>query len=391
MKINYRKDLEQAARQMILIHRADTLIKLILRTIVRAVGVRHAGIFVYDKEREEYVARISRGITDFKIPGGLVKLKKDNPLIRYFTDKKLHFPKDTLLWNKVSLLLKSPKIKRDKESRRFLGELRFNLSLYEAKACIPAFFRNELIAVLFLGDKANKKSFVEEELGFLSVLASDTAMAIKNAWLVGDLNKQLENNKRLLLQVVSALASSIEAKDKYTKGHTERVVQYSMDISSNMKNMLKNEEWDEFNRRLKIAALLHDIGKIGIPENILNKPDYLTPEERKIIETHPLIGENILNHIDGFDDVLIGVKHHHERYDGAGYPGALKGKNIPLIAAIIALADSFDAMTTDRPYRKALTVEQAVNEVKKNRGKQFAPKIVDAFLRIKPLNVIQIL
>ena len=206
----------------------------------------------------------------------------------------------------------------------------------------------------------------------------------KNAWLIEDLNHQLDLNKNLLLQSVSALAMAIEAKDKYTMGHIERVVEHAITIAHNLKNRRKIPKavgaWDRFVEDLRIAALLHDIGKIGVPENILGKKGRLNSQERNVIRNHPVIGTNILLHIEKFDRILQGVKHHHERYDGTGYPLNLKGRKIPLIASIICLADAFDAMTTDRPYRRALGLKQALKEVKVNRGKQFAPEVVDAFL-----------
>jgi len=379
MRIDYRRSLEKAARQMILIHRPDTLVKLILRAIQRTVKVRHAGMFIYDKSRDAYVVKISRGFSGLKIPSGFAKLNADNPLITYFTDQRLPFDRGSLLWDKIRRL---KPLRRDKKTAAFISSLKFNLSLYSARACIPSFCRRELVAVLFLGEKINRKSFVEEEVGFLSVLASDMAMAIKNAWLVEDLNQQLERNKRLLLQVVSALASSIEAKDQYTKGHTERVVDCAMQIARRLKHTVDSQAWSSFTEELKVAALLHDIGKIGIPEVVLNKPDVLSEEERRIIQKHPLIGQSILGHIEGFESVLLGVKYHHERYDGCGYPEGLKGKKIPFVAAIIALADAFDAMTSDRPYRQALSLAETLEEVRRNRGKQFSPIVVDAFLKI---------
>jgi HD-GYP domain-containing protein (c-di-GMP phosphodiesterase class II) len=377
MKISYRYDLEKTARQMILIHRADTLIKLILRTIIKSVKVRHAGVFIYDNSRDEYVVKVSRGHSGFKVPVGFVKIKKDSPLIRYFTDAKLSFSKEALSLDQIKRL----RAKFGKTPlKKTIEELYFNLSFYKAKLCIPAFFRNDLIGIFFLGDKKNGRAFNRNEIGFLSVLASDAVMALKNAGLIEELNNQLAINNRMFLQTVSALASSIEAKDRYTSGHTERVTEFSLVIAGRINKHRKIKDWAKFIKDLRIAALLHDIGKIGVPEAILNKPAALTPEERAIIEKHPLIGVNILNHIAEFSNVLAGVKHHHERYNGGGYPSQLKGKQIPLIASIIALADAYDAMTTDRPYRSALSREAAIKEIQENRGRQFAPSVADAFL-----------
>jgi putative nucleotidyltransferase with HDIG domain len=383
MKRDYRKHLENAARQMILVHRVDTLARLIVRTIVRNIHVEHAGIFLYDKTKGEYIVKVSKGRKGTKIPVGFTKVKNDNPIIRFFTDKNLkkYFKQDYLLYSRINYLIKNGRAGGDKNLSDFLERLKSEFSLYQAKAFIPGFYRKNLIGVLFLGDKADGKSFRPEELGFLSVLASDVVMAIQNAWLFEDLNNQLSINKKLFLSTVTALATAIEAKDRYTLGHTERVMRYSLEIARNLAGItIPNIK--EFEENLKIAALLHDIGKIGISESLLNKKAPLTDKERMSISEHPLMGVEILNPITEFKDVLLGVKYHHERYDGKGYPFKLSGNQIPLAAAIISVADAYDAMTSKRPYRKALTDEKAVVQIKSNRGKQFNPVVVDAFLRI---------
>jgi HD-GYP domain-containing protein (c-di-GMP phosphodiesterase class II) len=382
--LNYKKDLEKAARQMILIHRVDTLIKLILRSIIKNVKVKHAGFLLYDKERNEYVAKTSKGEGGLRVPCGFTKVKKDNSLIRYFTDENLRvLGRDFLLLNKVDSFLNSQKGKKNKELKTFFEKVKFQFSLYNAVACIPGFFRNELICILILGQKLDRKQFSKEELGFLSVLSSDVVMAIQNAWFFQDLNTQLQINKKLFLQTVEALATAIDAKDKYTLGHTERVSHYSLVVAEEMKNMKRDifKDWDKFIQNLRIASLLHDIGKIGVSEEILNKKTSLTVRERREIQKHPLVGFLILKQVDEFQEPMGGVKHHHERYDGGGYPDGIRGRKIPLIAQIISVVDTFDAMTTDRPYRKGLSDEEAAKVIKENRGKQFSPIIVDAFLR----------
>ncbi|MFA5271219.1 MAG: HD domain-containing phosphohydrolase [Candidatus Omnitrophota bacterium] len=382
MKTEYQKKLATAARQTILIHRADTLVRIILRTIIQSLKVKHAGIFIYDKYKDEYVVKVSRGHYNFKIPQGFVKIKRDNPLVRYFTDKSINFTKEHILWDKILKYSKASAGKNNVKIKNILEGVKSNLSFYQAKACIPGFFRDDLVGILFLGEKINKKKLNDDELRFLSVLASDVVMALKNAWLIEDLNRQIDRNKRLLLQTISALASSIEAKDKYTIGHTERVADYSLAIAIILRKSKKVEHWDKFFENLRIAALFHDIGKIGIPENILNKNKSLNTAERKVIMQHPVIGANILGHIEELCQALEGVKYHHEKYDGTGYPFHLKGKKIPLIASIISLADTFDALVSDRPYRKAISAEEAVRKIKKARGSQFMPCVVDAFLKM---------
>jgi uncharacterized domain HDIG len=184
------------------------------------------------------------------------------------------------------------------------------------------------------------------------------------------------NMKKSYVDTVNALSLAIEAKDQYTEGHSSRVVYYAEKIGREMRfseNHIDN---------LKIASILHDIGKIGIPEAILNKPGRLTDEEYAVIKSHPSIGANIIKDIDALKGISDVIKHHHERYDGKGYPDGMGGDRIQLDAYIISLADAYDAMCSDRPYRKAMTREQAVDIIKQERGKQFNPKVVDVFLKI---------
>ncbi len=376
---DYKKELEKAAKQMILIHRPETLVKLILRTIVRTLNLEHASLILYDETRDIYVAHTSSGKTGFKIPKGLTKISKDNSVIRYFMNSK---SKDS---SQDYILFSAIQFSHDPLHK----EMRNQFFLYNAKACIPGFFRDKLIFALFLGGKFDGEDFLPEELDYLSALSSDTVMAIQNARFFQDLNDQLNKNNRLFLQTALALSSAIEAKDHYTQGHTERVTYYSSIIALELKatgNIPKTE--NNLIENLRISALLHDIGKIGIPEKILNKPGFLDEEERKEMNKHPLIGANILGKVDEFHEPILGVKYHHERYDGSGYPEGLKADEIPFIAQIISVADTFDAMTTDRPYRKGLTKEEAIREIEKEKNKQFNPVIADAFINAYRKNKI---
>lgn len=371
MPTDYKKELEKAARQMILIHRVDTLVRIILRTIVRTLKLEHASLILYDETQDAYVANASRGKPGLKIPRGFSKISKDSPIIRYFTNRRPQAQgQDYLLLDQLEHSIDPL---HEKIKTQFL--------LYNAKACIPGLFRNKLIFALFLGEKLDRQDFTHEELGFMSVLSSDTVMAVQNAWLFQDLNKQLQKNTRLFLQTALALSSAIEAKDPYTQGHTERVANYSLVVANELKatgEIPKNEK--NLLENLRISSLLHDIGKIGIPEKILNKNKPLNQKELNEMKKHPLIGANILSMIDEFQAPILGIKYHHEHHDGSGYPEGLKGEKIPLIAQIIAVADTFDAMTTSRPYRAGLSKEEAAALIESEKNKQFNPIIADAFL-----------
>jgi putative nucleotidyltransferase with HDIG domain len=178
------------------------------------------------------------------------------------------------------------------------------------------------------------------------------------------------------IQTVDTLMRAMEARDKYTEGHSQRVAE----ISENIARVLKYS--DSKIERLHMAALLHDVGKIGIDDKILNKPGKLTNEEYEIIKSHPEIGYNILKDIKNLQDLLPIVRNHHERYDGKGYPDGKSGNDLNLDVFIVQLADSIDAMSTDRPYRKALSEEEIMAEINRFRGSQFHPKVVDAYTKI---------
>ncbi len=182
--------------------------------------------------------------------------------------------------------------------------------------------------------------------------------------------------ERSYIQTVQSLAVALEAKDRYTAGHSQRVARFAMLIARGMD--LPKAEIDLVGQ----VALLHDIGKIGMLDTILNKPGNLTAEERDLVKSHPVVGAQILGPVRTFERHVLGIKHHHEMYDGSGYPDGLRGKDIPLAARIVSLADSFDAMTSTRPYRVGLPLEFAMKEMQRMSGKQFCPDVVETFLRI---------
>jgi len=384
MRIDYKKELETAAHQMILIHDVNILIKLILRIVLKNIKVKHAGIFFYQRNRDEYLVTVSRGEKGFKVPAGFAKIGKSNPIVRYFNEKdKLISDEMFLTRDGISAYLRKNQIKKNRKLRFFFEELKFQMSLLQARAYVAGYFRDRLLGVLFLGEKINKDKFRIEELKFLSALASDVVMAIQNAWLFEDLKANVDRNRRLFLNTVKTLTATIEAKDRYTLGHTERVTLYSLVLFDEIQTIRKipSNLNSDLKEKLRVASLLHDIGKIGISEDILNKQGPLSKEERKQIEKHPLLGFGIIRPIEEFKEISEAVRHHHERFDGRGYPEGIKGKKIPLLAAIISVADAYDAMTTQRPYRKALSREEALGEIIKQNRKQFHPSVVKSFLR----------
>ena len=192
----------------------------------------------------------------------------------------------------------------------------------------------------------------------------------------GELHETNQKLEKAYMESIETLRYTVEAKDPYTKGHSDRVAQYSLLIGKKMG--LSEEEQN----KLLIGGLFHDIGKIGVPDTILRKTDKLTDEEYSEIKNHPSIGAHILAPATIFQEIIPIVKHHHEKFDGRGYPSQLKGEDIPLYARIAAVADTFDAMTSKRPYRDALPVETVIAEVERCKGTQFDPQIADIFLDI---------
>ena len=192
----------------------------------------------------------------------------------------------------------------------------------------------------------------------------------------GELVRKQQTIKELYIQTVTALSEAVDAKDRYTSGHSKRVAEYSRMIAARMG---KNKEEQELIYR---AGLLHDVGKIRIPNEIINKPGKLTDEEYNIMKIHPVTGYHILRGITGSEMIAIAAKYHHERYDGKGYPNGLIGEKIPEVARILGIADAYDAMTSNRSYRNALPQEVVRNEIVKGRGTQFDPEVADIMLQM---------
>lgn len=238
----------------------------------------------------------------------------------------------------------------------------------EAKCAIftPIMVKSRVIGVMCTVLKQKPETELVE---LISSLSNNIAIAIDNA-------KAYESLKLSYLKTVQILVSVVEAKDEYTESHSIRVAKYSSFMASEM-NYPKS-----FTEDIWIAGVLHDIGKIGISDSILNKNSSLTEEEYGIIKQHPDIAHRIVSNIGLREDILKAIKHHHERYDGKGYPDMIQGEEIPIMSAIISVADAFDAITSNRPYRKSRSIMQGINEIMTNRGTQFNPMVVQTFEKL---------
>jgi putative nucleotidyltransferase with HDIG domain len=230
---------------------------------------------------------------------------------------------------------------------------------------IPFNIRNEPFGILLVGEKSNKREFNSEDEYILKFLAERTALNIENIALY-------DNLMQSLMASFMSLVSAIEAKDPYTQQHSSRVTNYSLKLA----HIMECSEDDI--QRLKSCAPLHDIGKIGIHDSILNKSTSLSNDEFEEIKAHPLIGVNIVSPLGLDPSELAIIRNHHERWDGKGYPDGLKGEEIPFLSRILGVADAFDAMNSDRAYRKSLPFESCIKELQDNSGTHFDPEVVKA-------------
>lgn len=233
---------------------------------------------------------------------------------------------------------------------------------------VPLQREDQVLGALFAFDKQDGE-FDSTDAKLLTSIADESAIYLQNAMLFADV-------RGLMMGLLHSLVSAVDAKDAYTCGHSERVALIARELAQVSGLAPAKVE------RVYMAGLLHDVGKIGVPEAVLQKPGRLTDAEFDLMKQHPEIGARILRDVRQLEDVIPGVLHHHERFDGRGYPSGLVGDNIPLLGRIICLADCFDAMTSNRTYRRALPFEVAMMEIKKGSGTQFDPVLAQAFMDI---------
>lgn len=326
----------------------ERLLNMILDIATSLLKVEIVTLFLLDKEKSVLVPKVFRGMTEEVAKTLTIQLDK-NSIVGF-----------------VGVTGENLLIKDIEKEERFGKSSSSKKYKTKSLVCVPLKIKDEISGVLAINNKINGKPFNESDLEMAIVMASQAAIAIENANLY-------EYMEKSYISTVRALSAAIDAKDKYTSGHSSAVTEYLLPIAQEL-NLSTGEI-----KKLEYAGLLHDIGKIGVMEQILNKPGRLTGEEFDIIKRHPVIGYEILKSIDFLKEVTLLVKHHHERFDGKGYPDGISGEAIPLGARIIAVADTFDAMTSDRPYRKGLPIEVALEEIKRCSGTQFDPLVVDAF------------
>ncbi|RJP34116.1 MAG: GAF domain-containing protein [Actinobacteria bacterium] len=327
----------------------ETVLQQIVQMSIGLLDAKISSIMLIDEESDELVIAAAHGLSESYIGKGPIKvgesiagrvISEGRPIaVEDIRDDPRHVYSDHARSEGLCSLLSVPLSLKD----RVIGVLNI--------------YTDELHA------------FNPHEINLFTSLASQAAIAIENARL-------FESLEEIYIEVITAMASAIDARDAYTHGHSHRVTEYAVAIAEEMN--LTAAEVDI----VRNASILHDVGKIGIKEDILKKPGRLTEEERREMEYHPFIGTKILQSVKLLEPVMPLVYHHHERFDGTGYPDGLRGEEIPLGARIISVADAFESMTSDRPYRKALPIEEAMAEMRYGSGRQFDPRIVAVFMKL---------
>jgi len=348
---NKRREMELAA--VYRINRAmgrapdlEHLLPLILQLMAHEVKGTSGSIMLWDDRHDALVIYAASGIPDTNRP----VFKKDEGIAGWvFAHREPAIVKD---------ITSDPRFKNsasgNKEKRHLIS--------------VPIFSGDEPIGVINVERKPSAPTFGAEELHLLMTLARTSGVAIKYA-------RVYHSMRTLYFNTIKALAIAIDAKDHYTRSHSENVRKYALAIADRLG--LKGHDREVIDQ----AAQLHDLGKIGIHDFILSKPGPLTVKEWEEVKLHSLVGAEILEPFKYFNGVIGIVRLHHERYDGNGYPYGYKGEQIPLGARILAVADAFDAMISERSYRRAMSIPQAIAELKKESGSQFDPKVVNALLQ----------
>ncbi|MCP4685897.1 MAG: response regulator [bacterium] len=319
----------------------DKYLRLVLRSCNTELSARASAVFEIDPKDGSTIRRVHEAVDDAEADAVL-----DESLIDQFRGSRSSAP---------AITTEPVEVDGRQKSRILISQ--------------PIMIRKRLQGVINVLTVFRSDQIPHGRLDVLSILSNSAASAIANQNLYTDL-------KRSYLQAIRALASAIEARDVYTAGHTDRVTRLAEQVALFL-------GWDERRiQTLQVGCTLHDIGKIGVPDAILSKTDRLTEAERKQMNKHPQLGLKIIRGVDLLRPAIPYLASHHERFDGGGYPRGLRGDEIPIEGRVLAVADTFDAIMSDRPYRKGAPVAIAIKELMDNRGTQFDPEIVDAFMEV---------
>lgn len=304
---------------------------------LKITGGEGCFLALFDDENDKFHLRVARGSAN-----------------SYCRGNKIPPPLDII----------SRKVVRNREGALASSD---NTEFQGSVICVPLMIRSRGFGVLGLTSKRDGREFTREDLGYIRTLGQRASLNLENKILYESLYTSI-------LDTFKSLIASIHLRDNYTERHSTHVTELAVKTAKALQCPKKDIE------SLRIASALHDIGKIAIPDKILLKDGRLTDEEYGTIKDHPIIGENILKPVVLINPERKIIRHHHERWDGKGYPDRLSGENIPYPSRILSVADSFDAMTSNRPYRKAMRIDDAIRELQRNRNTQFDKNVVDAFI-----------
>ncbi len=325
--------------------------EVLVEQTARTLNCQRVSLLVLDEKRENYEVIASRGLP--KDINGVSIPVTDSVAARAL------WKEDLLIVNDIA----------DRPELAGLSKGQYETNSF-AVVRVPLEAHGEALGLLTATERAGGTEFTARDRKLLEGLSAMGASALLNCRLHAAVNKQM-------MSTIHALASAVDAKDRYTHDHSGRVAQLCVATAREL------GVTDPVRcREVELAGLLHDIGKIGIPDAILSKPGKLSREEYRLIQKHVEIGAHIVEHVPGLEGVAKAIFHHHERFDGLGYPGGLEGEAIPLASKLIAVADTVDALTTDRPYRQASTLELALQELDRCKGTQFDPAVVEAYATV---------
>lgn len=350
-RFNQEYMMKEISRKIISIFDKQVLLDTFLNSIINVMHIRNACVILLDESKQ--TAYVTRAIGIDVIKKKTMKFSTNSGLVHYLIQSKQPIIKEKI---------------RDNLGNQW-REIKKDLESVEAVISLPLTCKDKLLGILTLGEKMSLEPYRKDEIYLFLILCSEVGVAIENANLY-------QEKMRNFLNTIQSLLAAVEAKNPYTHGHCGRVAKYSSEIAQEL-GMTSDEV-----EVTKIAAFLHDLGNIGVSEQILNKKDRLTTGEFENVKKHATIGARILEPICFNKEIVEGVKSHHERIDGSGYPESLNEKTVPIIAKIIAVADVYDAMTSIRPYRKAFTPEDAISELRRGCGYQFDSKVVTAFIKV---------
>ncbi|MFH1407006.1 MAG: HD domain-containing phosphohydrolase, partial [Candidatus Omnitrophota bacterium] len=387
----YQEVLRRAADDISKVKTLDRLLRLCTISVHKNIPVEHATIIYLNRRGKTYILAHSTGRKLLSV-GQTISM--DSPLVEWFRaikdqllEMKIVKEEDTrvLLLEDLNAWLKDEKLRLKAELWKALLKLRLQIKGLNTSLCVPGFCKRELIGILLLGDKLSGDLFTQSDYNLLSQLADQVAMAADNFLIT--LEKEDLSFDMFLLTM-----ETMEAKDKYTRFHSELSSRLCSKLAEKVQHKGDYRHIEDLLRKAEKTGLVHDIGKLKIKIETLNSPAKLTDEQWNEIKMHPQYSAEILSVVrDISPDIINGVLYHQEKWDGTGYPKGLKGKEIPPLARIAKLADSFEAMISDRPYRKGLPMAKIMEELNRCKDIDFDPDLVDAFMELYQEKEIDIL